>query len=647
MAQANRWVDFKKAQTNAKLDGAKIPKFLRNQIISGKVSTKKAVSSLSKIVKFKDAVDKANKDGKDVPKSLIKGVNSGKTSVKSANKQLNRWIEFKDAAKKAGVDSKDIPKKMRAGILSGKTSIKSAVKQLSNQTKNNKESKANGKSAGKSYSDGYAEGIKSGKNKVYKAGKDVGKAAHKGAKDGTHSKSPSKDGIKLGIDYDTGVAIGLEKGSSLVSMAGVRLGASLNKGAKKGIKFATGSMMKSLKSAIKNGISSGNATSAGEAAIKAFDKGIDKQVKSTKKSVKKKIDSLVKDSIHDHSKKKKSSIKSAGSKMMAAFNSGIAKEANKAKTAAQNVINNITSKFQAAYDELVSKRSSLRDSLNSTDLFVTDPHGDNYLADLSGYNSKLSKLGANLNKIKSKGLNKNLLDEIAQMDTETALKFTDQLLGLSPAELKAWNAEYNKKEQLASSISNNYYSNRINELKTQYSNQVTKELNNLNTKLNKIGKNAVDGITKGLKDKKKKAKLKGAAAALGKDIIKAIKKELKISSPSRVMTKLAGFIPEGVKVGIKDKTSVAVGAMNSMVNKMISAGARMNASLGLSSGNVASAMGVNRPAWATGYGNSTTSNSSVTNINYQQNINAPKQPSALEIYRNTQNSLNQLKRKLK
>lgn len=639
VAQANRWVSFKAAQKNAKLDGAKIPKFLRNQIINGKVSAKKAVSSLSSVVKFTKAVDKANKDGKDVPKSLIKGVNSGKTSVKSANKQLNNWIEFKDAAKKAGVDSKNIPKKMRNGILSGKTSVKSAVKQLSSQTKNNKESKANGESAGKSYSDGYAKGIKSGKTKVYKAGKDVGKAAHKGAKDGTHSKSPSKDAIKLGGDYDTGLAIGLEKNIPIVSSAGRKVASGLNATTKK---FLKSGLFNNLKTGLLSEIKKGNITGS---ALNAFNKGIDKQVKHTKKKISGHLKGIVSHVVNDASKKNKSKLKSAGKSMISAFSSGMSKEASKLKSIVTKAISKITEEFNNAYNALIDKRSSLDSLLKSTELFVTDPHGDTYLADLKGYNAKLGKVGANLNKIKGLGFSNNLLDEIAQMDVDTQLAFTTKLLQLSPAEQKAFNAEYVKKEKQAKQISDNFYANRIAELKRNYSNKVTAEVNKLKVKLDNAGKNAVDGLIKGLKNKKKKAKLKGAAADLAHDIIRTVKKELKISSPSRVMAKLFSYVPEGAGRGIRQKTSVAVNAMQSMVSRLVSAGQRMSSSFGLSSGMVANSMAVNRPAFATGYGN--TNNSNVTNVNYNQVINSPSPVSALDNYRNTKNALNQLKRELK
>lgn len=640
VAQANRWVDFTKAQKNAKLDGAKIPKFLRNQIINGKVSAKKAVSSLSSVVKFTKAVDKANKDGKDVPKSLIKGVNSGKTSVKSANKQLNNWIEFKDAAKKAGVDSKNIPKKMRQGILSGKTSVKSAVKTLASQTKNSGESNKNGSSTGKAYTSGMVKGLKSGKGEVYRAAKEVGKSAHKGAKDGVHSKSPSKDGIKLGEDYDKGVEIGLDNGSKWVYKSSQRLGANLHKSAKKVI---TGGAISNIKSTLLNEIKKGNIT---DKAINNFDKSVDKGVKKVKKSIKKKLKNLVSDAVHDASKKNKSKVKSAGAAMISAFGSGLTKEANKLKNKTKKVIDKITEEFNNAYNNLIEKASSLQSNLNSMDLFVTDPHGDTYLGDIKGYNQKLSQVGANLSKIKNLGFSNNLLDEIAAMDTDTQLAFTNKLLALTPAEQKAFNAEYVKKEQLAKSISDDFYSKRIADLKANYSNKVTAEINKLKKDLNKASKNAVDGLIKGLKDKKKKKKLKGAAADLAKDIVQAVKKNLKIASPSRVLEGLGIQVPAGLGKGIIKNTSAAVMAVNRMVSRVVSAGQSLTSGFGLSGAAVRGSMAVNRPAWATGYSNST-NNSNVSNVTFNQTINSPSPVSALENYRNTKNALNQLKRELK
>ena len=528
---------------------------------------------------------------------------------------------------------------MRNGILSGKTSVKSAVKQLSNQTKISGDAKKNGESGGLNYDKGWVKGLNSGKGAVYKAAKSVGKTAHKGAKDGTHSKSPSKDAIKLGGDYDKGLAIGLEQNIPLVSSAGRKLASGLNATTKK---FLKSGLFNNLKTGLLSEIKKGNITGS---ALNAFNKGIDKQVKKTKNKISGHLKGIVSHVVHDASKKNKSKLKSAGKSMISAFSSGMSKEASKLKSIATKAIQKITDEFNNAYSALIDKRSSLDSLLKSTDLFVTDPHGDTYLADLKGYNAKLSKVGANLNKIKGLGFSNNLLDEIAQMDVDTQLAFTTKLLQLSPAEQKAFNAEYVKKEKQAKQISDNFYANRIAELKRNYSNKVTAEVNKLKGQLDKAGKNAVDGLIKGLKNKKKKAKLKGAAADLAHDIIRTVKKELKISSPSRVMAKLFSYVPEGAGRGIRQKTSVAVNAMQSMVSRLVSAGQRMSSSLGLSSGMVANSMAVNRPAFATGYGN--TNNSNVTNVNYNQVINSPSPVSALDNYRNTKNALNQLKRELK
>lgn len=77
-----------------------------------------------------------------------------------------------------------------------------------------------------------------------------------------------------------------------------------------------------------------------------------------------------------------------------------------------------------------------------------------------------------------------------------------------------------------------------------------------------LGESVADGIKKGVNNKK--STLGTTMASLAESMLTSFKKKLKINSPSKVFEEQAEWIPEGAAIGIRNKTGVAVGAMESL-----------------------------------------------------------------------------------
>ena len=166
-------------------------------------------------------------------------------------------------------------------------------------------------------------------------------------------------------------------------------------------------------------------------------------------------------------------------------------------------------------------------------------------------------------------------------------------------------------------------------------------------KMRTEGQNAGAGFAQGIRDKIQAAA--NAAAAIINAAVNAAKKAQDSASPAKVWIHEVGEMSgEGYIVGISNKTKEAAKAARNFVKDSIQAaskeaksdvidfpgfGQNLRSSMSMAAGSVYSptAMG-----GAYGQGQQQTP---VTNITYNQTINAPKSPSRIELYRQTRNLL--------
>lgn len=97
-------------------------------------------------------------------------------------------------------------------------------------------------------------------------------------------------------------------------------------------------------------------------------------------------------------------------------------------------------------------------------------------------------------------------------------------------------------------------------------NKIKSGFNGLKEDMKSIAQWAVEGLEKGLEFSRK---LKEKAESLAQKTISAVKEKFDIHSPSRIMIMLGKFVSEGLALGIKNNTSLAVKASEDLANAVI------------------------------------------------------------------------------
>lgn len=170
---------------------------------------------------------------------------------------------------------------------------------------------------------------------------------------------------------------------------------------------------------------------------------------------------------------------------------------------------------------------------------------------------------------------------------------------------------------------------------------IVNTLSSIPGKMADIGKNIVQGLWNGINDMV--GWVVGKIQGFGESVLGGIKSFFGIASPSKVLRKEIGrFLPEGLALGIADKTKTAVNAMKDM-------GTKMKSALGLDDlqANISTKIsGVRKKISGSVAGLNTEAARNQTVVFNQYN-NSPKALSRLDLYRQTKSQLFSAKERLK
>lgn len=579
------------------------PGVTKEMVATAKNMVDKSEKELAKLTpKAKTQGEKAGKAASDGVKSKTKSAESaGKKVVESAKKGMASEDTKKTGAKKGEDFNKGVGSKKSSAKTKGKEVSKAAKKGLE-ETKT--------KESGTNFVQGFINGVNGKTNDGSLLGAVSGMAgkAIKWLNDKLDEHSPSKATEKSGKYFTQGLAIGITKETGSVDKA---------------VKTLAGNALKTLLTANKNGAYE----KVGEKVTKSFTSGITKVSNQAEKAVTSLVNKAVnKAKSNTKDSKTKKVFESLGKSMIDAFSSGLDKATSSAIKKVESKLNSLTSKFQAKYDAIKDLQSDLEGRLKGTgELYTKDDDGNVVLSDISKQTASIKQFGTNLAKLKGK-VSKELLSEIASMDTEEGLAFTNKLLSLSDKEIKAYSAAYTQKLKASESVAKSFYADQISNLKKQYTDKVKTEMKSLKKELSKVGENAVEGFLNAFKSKKVDKSVKSFCDS----IIKSIKKKFKIKSPSRVMRDEVGkYLVEGIAVGIEKNKSVVESAVESIKKDLT-----QPIDFGISGAK--SKVGTGS---ANGTGAETINNANNTSYTFNQYNTSPKPLSRLEIYRQTRNQL--------
>ncbi|GHH67639.1 hypothetical protein GCM10017673_14970 [Streptosporangium violaceochromogenes] len=207
----------------------------------------------------------------------------------------------------------------------------------------------------------------------------------------------------------------------------------------------------------------------------------------------------------------------------------------------------IVQKLADAKEYALKVAGSAKDFASITGLKLEEHAGASDIA--TSLKSKAQAIKDFANDIKAlakAGLNKATLQQIIDAGVEKGSTLADMLVGAPGSEIKA-----------------------INKAQKQIDNMSKQLGKNSADALYDVGKKAGDGYLKGLQDSLKK--LDKEMEKIADALINAIKKRLKIKSPSQVMAEIGGYTVAGLIQGIQAREGDAVASMTALITKAVAA----------------------------------------------------------------------------
>lgn len=182
-------------------------------------------------------------------------------------------------------------------------------------------------------------------------------------------------------------------------------------------------------------------------------------------------------------------------------------------------------KYESELSAIEQKESSLSDKLfDYGELFtrVQDENSEKEifkLTDLDESIKKIQQYNEQIEKLKEKGLSSGLLSEIADMNIEDALDFTEKLDRLEVGKFEEYVEKFEEKRRLANEVAKQFYSDEMEELAMN----AVEQAKGYAEDFNDVGKALTDGVADGIKDGK--SSIVNAIVKAIRDAIKAAKDE--------------------------------------------------------------------------------------------------------------------------
>lgn len=580
----------------------------------------------------KTAYDQANKLGSDAVSGLndgqqshspsalttISGENFGQGFINGMNNKLSAiWTAAWNLAKKALAA-------LKAGQQEGSPSKLTAQ-------------------SGEYFGEGYSIGIDSMKKTVGQTAGSLALYAYKSLREGQKEGSPSKLTYESGQNFTKGYIEGIvsmeaDLAKTIKDMTGVALKSALKvKGGNfdevaqgvadklsKSLSDKTSYMLAKMSYENKKKLEDFDNTikkleterDSKTSAIQAkIDAEKDDSIKKTLKDQKAAVEAEYKKLIETQNKYK-TAYQTASAEMISEFGDAVKEYSQKAQDLINTTIQGVADKYQAKYDELISKQDNLVNKLKSAgDLFEISGAGVMTVADVKEQTKAITDYTEKLKKIKA-SVSEELFDQITSYDMTEGSAFMDQLLNMSKKDLEAYNKAYTEKMKAAEKAGNIYKSD-FSQVEKDYKKELTDAFKNLPKELEAIGSDVMKGFVKGLT--KNTDYMEDEVKIFVKGMVDEFKNLLQIKSPSKVMMQLGDYTGEGFVEGLRQTLASAKKTAEQMADTVSSPLSEIKSNIG----NIKSVVG------EADAGRLVTN---TYNYNLVQNNTSPKSLSALETY---------------
>ena len=291
-----------------------------------------------------------------------------------------------------------------------------------------------------------------------------------------------------------------------------------------------------------------NYSEVGEILITSLQEGIDENKENILENVQAVIDETLEAMDNEEQREK---AKEAADELMTSYKEALESGAQNAKDYISDSISAITNEFQSQYDELLSKQEALEDTLGGTYLFEVED-GEVFVEDVQKSIDTLHAYSDALEELKEKGASAALLDEISRFEPEEGMAVIDQLLGMTDEDFEALNELWAEKRELAKEIAAEFYAEQMEQLKTEFVDEMMGTLEQVPEDTYDIGINTIQGWMNGMNEKL--PSLLSLARSLARKVVSAMKEELGIASPSKEGIYMGKMINEGVAKGLTQST---------------------------------------------------------------------------------------------
>lgn len=285
-------------------------------------------------------------------------------------------------------------------------------------------------------------------------------------------------------------------------------------------------------------------------------------IDNNKEETLEKIQSLIDESLEAVSDDdEKTKAKEAADELMTAYKEALEDGAEKAKQYVSESISAITDEFQNQYDDLISKQQDLEENLGGEYLFEVQD-GEVFIEDLENSIDVLERYQEALTSLQEKGASQDLIDQIATYDPEEGLAIMENLLSMSDNDFTEFQENWAEKKELARQIAEETYSDQLTELKESFIDEMIATLEKVPDDTFDIGVDSMQGWIDGMNNKL--PDLEAKAREIARRVIKAMRSEMGIASPSTEGEYIGEMMNAGVAKGLDESADVVSNSISKL-----------------------------------------------------------------------------------
>lgn len=171
-------------------------------------------------------------------------------------------------------------------------------------------------------------------------------------------------------------------------------------------------------------------------------------------------------------------------------------------SALKSSLNELAKTYQKKYDEIAKQQESYSQKLKSgLDIFQKEETDDKIIysvANIKEYKKQVDEFTKSVQKLKDRGLNKDLLNEIMNMDMEDGLVYSQNLLAMSDEEFNDINSTYDDLSKLIDDRSAELYSGELQAVNDEFVSDVRELFGTLPKEIQGIGIESAASFVDGL-----------------------------------------------------------------------------------------------------------------------------------------------------